>query len=137
MNTSSHAERVREYARRHYVEPARQRGDSTVQIVAGEVEKAVHLTNRTPLVCQALRSGKFLAQNHLVLEKWEGPKSGLSTTVRFFYRLTNEPGQSSSHAKQSPFLRLRGIAKDVFQELGGGEAFIQAERASWESRGDS
>lgn len=130
-------DRVREYARREYVEPARQRGDSTIQIVAGEVQKAVHLINRTPLVCQALRSRKFAEDNRLILEKWEGPPSGMGTTVKFFYRLARVPGESLRHTEQSPFLRLRGIGKDVFQSLGGGEAFIRGERAAWGSREDS
>jgi len=33
-----------------------------------------------------------------------------------------------------PFLELRGIAKDLFQELGGGEAFIRNERENFSER---
>lgn len=137
METDSPTELVREFARRNYIEPARLRGDSRVEIIAGDVEKAVHLSQRTPLVCQALKSRKFLKQNGLLLEKWEGPPSGLSTTVKFFYRLIKQPGESPRHDELSPFLRFRGIAKDVFDSLGGGEAFIQGERAAWQSREDS
>ena len=100
-----------------------------MQIVAGDVERAVNLRHRTPLVCQALRSRKFLEENHLVLDKEEGPPSGLGTRMKFSYRLIEV-----RHASQSPFLRLRGIAKEVFQSLGGGEAFIRGERAAWTSR---
>jgi hypothetical protein len=128
---------VREYARRNYIEPARLRGDSTIQIVAGEVQKAVDLKNLTPLVCQALRSRKFLEENHLILEKEEGPPSGMSTTMKFFYRLRRQPGESPKQLNQSPFLRLRGIGKDVFHSLGGGEAFIRGERAAWGPKEDS
>jgi|tagenome__1003787_1003787.scaffolds.fasta_scaffold19309963_1 hypothetical protein len=129
MGQTSHADRVRDYARQKYIEPARRRHDSTIRIVAGEVQKAVRLSNRVSLVCQALKSHKFLDENHLVLERWDGPPSGMSTTVTFTYRLAEEAGQSSSRPAESPFLRLRGIAKDVFQSLGGGEAFIRKERA--------
>ncbi len=52
----------------------------------------------------------------------------MSTTVTFTYRLTDEAGQSPSKPTEWPFLRLRGIAKEVFQSLGGGEAFIRKER---------
>jgi len=128
---------VRDHVRRNYIQPARQRGDLSIQIVAGEVEKAVHLSNRTPLVCQALRSRKFLEENHLIIEKEEGPPSGMSPTMKFFYRLAKVPGESRKPTGQSPFLRLRGIGKDVFQSLGGGEAFIRAERAAWGPREDS
>ena len=128
MGHPSHAERVREHARREYIEPARRRHESTISIVAGEVQKAVRLSNRVPLVCQALKSHKFLDENHLVLEKWEGPPSGMSTTVTFTYRLLDAAGQLPSPRADWPFLRLRGIGKEVFQSLGGGEAFIRKER---------
>ena len=132
----THADRVREHARREYVEPARRRRDPTVRIVAGEVQKAVRLSNRVALVCQALKSHKFLDENHLVLEKWDGPPSGMSTTVTFTYRLLDEAGQTSSQPAEWPFLRLRGIGKDVFQSLGGGEAFIRKEREQFYGPGE-
>jgi hypothetical protein len=37
----------------------------------------------------------------------------------------------SSRPAEWPFLRLRGIARDVFGSLGGGEAFIRKERESF------
>jgi len=72
----THADRVREHALLEYIKPAQARHESTVRIVAGNVQKAVRLSNRVSLVCQALKSRKFLDENHLVLEKWEGPPSG-------------------------------------------------------------
>lgn len=127
MERGIYSQRVREHARLEYIEPARRRGDSTVRIVAGEVQKAVRLSNRISLVCQALKSHKFLDENHLALEKWDGPPSGMSTTVTFTYRLTGQqPVTAEPH--ESPLLRLQGIAKEVFQSLGGGEAFIRSER---------
>src|SRR5580658_2635924 len=128
MPTLTHADLVREYARREYIEPAKARQESTIRIVAGDVQKAVHLSNRVPLVCQALKSRKFLNENHLVLEKWEGPPSGMSTTVVFTYRLLPLASQATSPQPEWPFLKLRGIAKEVFSSLGGGEAFLQKER---------
>ena len=124
----THADRVREHARHEYIEPARRRQQSTIRIVAGEVQKALRLSNRVPLVCQALKSHKFLDENHLVLEKWDGPPSGMSTTVVFTYRLMDDAGQTPGESAESLFLQLRGIGKEVFQSLGGGEAFIRKER---------
>ena len=121
-------EQIRDYVRREYIEPARKKKQSTIKVVAGDVHKAVRLSNRVPSVCQALRGKKFLEENHLVIEKCEGPKSGLSTTVTFTYRLTDPPGARSAPDVPFPFLRLRGIAKKVFQSLGGGEQFIRNER---------
>ena len=125
---ATHADRVRDYAREHYVEPARVRKESSIRIVAGEVQKAVRLSNRVALVCQALKSHKFLDENGLILEKWEGPPSGMSTTVAFIYRLKSQGGVLSGQRAEWPFLRLRGVARDIFGSLGGGEAFIRNER---------
>ena len=81
-----------------------------------------------PLICQALKSQKFLDDNHLVLEKWEGPNSGIGRTVTYTYRLLDEADRIPGLPQDDPFLRLRGIGKEVFQSLGGGEAFIRKER---------
>jgi 5-methylcytosine-specific restriction enzyme B len=133
----SHADRVREYARRQYIEPARARRQSTVRVVAGEVQKAVHLSNRVSLVCQALKSHKFLTENHLLLEKWEGPPSGMSTTVTFTYRMLDDLPQPSAQTEEWPFKKLRGVAREVFRSLGGGEAFLREEREKFHGSGDA
>lgn len=123
-------DRVREYARREYVEPARRHGEITVRIVAGDVHKGLGLHNRSPQVCSALRSQKFLEENHLALVKAEGPPGGMSTTMTFTYRILDS-GESGESAKADPLDRLWGIGKEVFQDLGGGEAFIRSERESF------
>jgi hypothetical protein len=128
MKASSDTERVRQYSSKQYIEPARKRGDVTVRIVAGDVHNAVHLSNRVPLVCQALESRKFIEENGLELEKVEGPPSGRSTTAAFTYRIKASGTTVSAETPEWPFLRLRGIAKDVFRSLGGGEEFIRNER---------
>lgn len=108
------------------MEPARLRGLTTVRIVAGEIHKGLGLRNQVPNVCQVLRSQKFLNENRLVLEKFEGPPSGLGTTATFTYRLAAEDAPQPEN--ELLFLRLRGIAKDTFASLGGGEKFIHGER---------
>ncbi len=132
----SHADRVRDYARQQYIEPARARRQTSVRVVAGEVQKAVHLSNRVSLVCQALKSHKFLTENHLLLEKWEGPPSGMSTTVAFTYRMLNDAPQPPIHGGEWPFKNLRGVAREVFRSLGGGEAFLNEERERFYGPGD-
>ena len=133
----THADRVRDYARREYIEPARARRQSTVRVVAGEVQKAVGLSNRVPLVCQALKSDKFLTENHLVLEKWEGPPSGMSTTVTFTYRILDAVQSPSTQPEEWPFQKLRGVAKEVFRGLGGGEEFLRKEREQFHGPGET
>lgn len=129
MEKQAYTERSRMYAAQHYVEPARRRGDKTVQITAGEVHKALGFKQRVPAVCQALQSRKFIEENRLTLEKIEGPPSGQSTRARFCYRLNDGGRPGEEKAVDDPFLKLRGIAKDAFLKLGGGEAFIRRERA--------
>jgi hypothetical protein len=121
------ADRIRVHLRSAYVDPARARHESTIRIVAGEVLKALHLQNRAPAVCQVLRGRKFLAENNLVLEKQEGPPSGLSTTATFVYSLRGHDQIPGDQAK-SDWDSLRGIAKKAFAALGGGEAFLKSER---------
>jgi hypothetical protein len=126
LNTSSLSDQVRNYASRQYIDAARRRGESVVQIVAGDVHKALKFSNRIAVVCNALSSKSFLQENKIVLESRVGPPSLVSTTVRFTYRLLRENG--GTPVSPSPFLGLRGVAKQVFHALGGGEAFIRAER---------
>src|SRR5471032_3171999 len=125
--------RVKEFVRLEYVEPALRRGDSKLEVVARNVHKSLGLNNRVPIVCQALKSRAFLEANHLEIKRIEGPPSGQGTRVKLTYRLMDRPSQSvqPSESEESPLLgllRLEGIGKEVFQSLGGGEAFIRRER---------
>jgi hypothetical protein len=120
------SDNIRDYARQQYVDPARRRGEQIVRIGAGEVHRGLRLHNLVPAVCSALRGTKFLTENNLRLEKTEGPPSGMSTTVVFTYRI--EGTQPRDNTSKSKFLQARGVAKEVFQALGGGEAFLKAER---------
>ena len=123
------SELVRQYARETFVRPARRRGQKCVSINVGEVHKAVALQNRVPLVCQALRSEKFLSANGLRLISQTGPPSGQSTTVTYTYEfIDNDVGVSTV---KDPWLALRGALRDVFSQLGGGEAYLRNERDSF------
>jgi 5-methylcytosine-specific restriction enzyme B len=132
MKAQTAADRIREHLKKQFLEPARLRGEITVRIVAGDIHKGLGLRNQVPNVCQVLRSQKFLNENRLVLEKFEGPPSGLGTTATFTYRLAAEG--ASQQEQESLFLRLRGIAKDTFASLGGGEKFIRGEREHFHQR---
>ena len=132
MTMQTAADRIRECLRRKFLEPARLRGLTSIRIVAGDIHKELGLRNQVPNVCQVLRSRKFLNENRLVLEKFEGPPSGLGTTATFTYRLAADGGPTPE--KESLFLGLRGIAKDTFASLGGGEKFIYGERESFYRR---
>jgi len=130
MPTTSDAERVRLWVEDHVIQPAKARGEKAVTVTAGEVHRNLGLKNRVPLVCQALKSKRLLEKNHLVLKEVSGPPSGLSTTLRITYEI------GDSAPPPNPFWGLRGIAKDVFKQLGGGENFIRQERESFSKATD-
>ena len=120
-----------------YVTPARQKGESVVQVRVGTVQKELGWTNRTPSVFSTLSSREFQKEAGVELvEKRGGPLSGgPSTTVQFVYRVLkgHEPRHGSeSAAKMIPngagLEKLYGILADEFAALGGGEAFLRAER---------
>jgi hypothetical protein len=125
----SDSDLVRQHASEAYLDAARRRGDKTVTINVGKVHRALALNNRVPLVCAALGSKKFLTENHLRLISKTGPPSGQSTTVTFTYEFDEAVQEPASGLEA--FLALRGIGKEVFASLGGGEAFIRRERAEF------
>jgi hypothetical protein len=133
--TASCADRVREYAARKFVEPARRRHDPVIHISVRDVHAALGLSNRFPLVCHALRSRKFLAANRLMLEGQDGPPSGQGSRVVLSYRLVDGPGPRSLSSQPS-LLSLRGLGKEVFRSLGGGEAFIRRGRERFYEAGE-
>ena len=124
--TTTSADAIRSFVRREYLEPARRRGLSHVRIVAGDVHRSLKLKNRVPNVCQVLDSQKFLEENHLVLEKKEGPPSGMGTRMVFIYRLGDKPGAETSSPS---FIKLHGILGKALAALGGGEVFLRRERS--------
>jgi hypothetical protein len=81
------------------------------------------------LVCSALASKKFITENNLRLISKTGPPSGQSTTVTYAFEILERSQQSSM--PQEPWTELRGVGKDIFAELGGGEAFLREERAQF------
>ena len=120
------SESVRQHAQDTYVGPARRRGDETLMINVGKVHAAMALRNRVPLVCQALKSDKFLKANGLKLISTVAPPSGQSTTVTYTYKF--DDAKLPTAPVQDPWTRLRGALKDIFSEFGGGEAYLQNER---------
>ena len=131
------ASAIREHAARTYVKAAKQRGLKEFTIRAGDVHREMGFKeNRVPAVCSALKSQKFLIENGLRLLEQSGPPSGMSTTVRMTYEFTEVSGDESQRSRPDSFLALRGILREVFQELGGGENFIRKEREAWGDKTD-
>jgi hypothetical protein len=129
ISLHSVSDRVRQHARDAYLRPARGRGEKSFSVNVGAVHKVLALSNRVPLVCAALKSKKFLEENALKLTSKTGPPSGQSTTVTFTYEIMGSSGKD--FAPTESLSGLRGIAKDLFRALGGGEAFIREERRNF------
>jgi hypothetical protein len=127
----SQTDHVRAVARKEFIEPARQRGEISVRVVAGDVQKRAGLVNRMPLVVQALKGKKFLQENGLTIEKCEGPPSGLSTTVTLTYRLADKPAAQKNEGILR-LLELRGIGKDWYKDEGGLSEKLRKDYEEWD-----
>jgi hypothetical protein len=136
-------DRVRRTATERYIVPARRRNETTVKIHSGSfgkflVQNNILPPNRFPIICNALKSGKFLKENRLVLEEIQGPPSGRSSTVTFVYKVEPEtlspPGSSPTpdSGGTNSFLTLRGILTTTYKQLGGAENFHSRERETWD-----
>jgi hypothetical protein len=127
----SDADQIRMHAREKYVLPARQRKQNRFSINAGNVVRELKIVGRAPAVCSALKTRRFLQSNDLRLVGASGPKSGQSTTVTYTYEFLE--GNRSFPEHDDSWKQLRGTLKDVFAELGGGEAYLRAERGAFYS----
>ena len=117
-----------------YVVPAREKGDQTIKVRVGNVQKELGWTNRTPSVFSTLQSKDFQREAGVeLIEKNGGPPSGgPSTTWQFVYRVLDSTAPLRSPEKAVSngvgLMDLYGIAADAFKQLGGGEEYLRRER---------
>lgn len=122
-------EEVQKYVRDAYVEPAKERGDTIVNIRAGDVHRDLHWSNRVPSVCTTLASQKFQRETGLKLISRQGPPSGYGPRAVFTYSFSAAQSTPREPETKKPRLEaLYGILADVFRELGGGEKYLRNER---------
>jgi hypothetical protein len=120
---------IRAHSRERYVLPAREKRIRRFSIRAGDVVNELGIGgSRAPAVCSALKTHQFLRENELRLIEATGPKSGQSTTVTYTYEFASA-GEAAT--AEDAWSKLRGALKDVFAELGGGEAYLRAERSNF------
>jgi hypothetical protein len=129
------SDRIRDYGREKYVKPARERHLQRFPIRTGDVVRSLKLNERVRQVCLALKSKVFLESNGLKLVDQSGPPSGQSTTVVYTYELA-EPSRPTSQSGQDGWTDLRGALKNVFADLGGGEAYLRGERENFYADAD-
>ncbi len=95
------------------------------------------MANRTPQVCSALKTPKFLDPNGLRLVETSGPPSGMGPTVVYTYEfrdLASNASASQVANTGSIYAKLRqmeGILGEAYKELGGAERAIREEREGY------
>lgn len=82
------ADKIREFVKKNYIDPARQSGQKTVTVRASEIHKAMGLEKRFPAICGAIDTDKFIKFASVVLYKRTGPLQ--SSTVLWTFDLLNE-----------------------------------------------
>jgi 5-methylcytosine-specific restriction protein B len=79
----THADEVREFCKREFIDPARARGEATVSIRAGDIHSALEFKNRMPLVCSALGTTTFEQMAKVKRIGIEGPTNGANAVFSF------------------------------------------------------
>lgn len=79
------ADEVREYVLVAIIKPARRKGEKTITVISGNIQKLMGIDERNPLVCGSLDTNKFLTYADLKLISREGPKQ--SSTVKWVFEI--------------------------------------------------
>ena len=132
------SDQVRSVALDRYVKPALRSGQTSFSIqvrdVLDDLAPLGFPANSTPLVCNALRSSKFLKPSGLTITSVDGPPSKLSTTVVIHYRVAEagagvreDSVSAEDGAARAKRLAegLRGLLKEELKEYGGAEGFVR------------
>lgn len=82
------SDRVREYVKRKYIDPAKKAGKKSLSVRAGDIHRELGFLRRIPVVCSALRSRKFQKNCDIELAYVDGTNN--TTTTKFTYRLNQD-----------------------------------------------
>lgn len=74
---------IRQYVIEHWLEPARRSGANSVTVRAGDVHKAMGLSNAYPAVCSVLGSNKFATEASVIVDRRDGPANGANAYFTF------------------------------------------------------
>lgn len=77
------ADRIRHFAVENYITLARQRGQRTMRLKAGEIHRAMGLSNAMPAVVSAIEARKFRDLARVTLLERTGPHAGSTVTWVF------------------------------------------------------
>jgi hypothetical protein len=128
-------DQTKRFAIENYIEPARHRGETQVQIRVGTIIKELGWRNRTPSVYSTLISEEFQRQAGVrLLEKSGGPASGgPSTTWTLRYELQDKSSLAQPPKPEGGLLSFFGSWAAMFQQVGGSEAFLRSLREDFGS----
>lgn len=145
------SDKIRDLAKARYVGPAIAAGQHEISIRVRDILTDLEAEGlagggRTPQICSALRTGKFLRDNGLEIERVEAPPSGQSPTVVYHYRLARQNlsrGPDQFRSGMNPAVaegadawaervtsKIRGLLKDEIAEFGGTEGFMRWVRSN-------
>jgi hypothetical protein len=131
------SEEVQLFFQDNYVVPARQRGQASVEVKAGDIHTKLGWSRRVPLVCAALSSKKLQRKVGVRLTGKEGPPSGQSPTVIYRYEILEREDPSGLRDDPSSpkrgLLAAYGVAAHLYRQVGGGDAFLKSEREDFGS----
>jgi hypothetical protein len=87
----SQADRIRRFIVENYVSPARERNDSVIELVSGEVHNAMGLQDALPAVCSAIEGKALAKQAKVKLLDRQSPigSDKPSSTIRYRFELQN------------------------------------------------
>lgn len=77
------ADRIRQYVLEHYIEPAREADQDSVDVLVRDVNKALGLNQAWPNICQALEGGKFQEEAQIGPPERIGAEMSSATIFRF------------------------------------------------------
>jgi hypothetical protein len=133
---------IRHYMRIRYFEPARRRKETLVTLRAGDLHRELGLRNRVPNVCQVMESKVLEKEAGVKVSSKQGPPSGRGTSLTVTYTVDlHEPSPAAANPAKPASLRdhpgvalfyaLRGSGVGLYDEDGGGEAWLDRERDSF------
>ena len=129
--TMKGADIIRTYVVERYIEPARRRGAKAVTVVAREVLRGLGYDgDQAPAVCSALPVQKFLKEQGLTVDV-QGPPSKQSTTTTFTFHFSGRKKPDGGRRALDAIRDLRGVGRETFAALGGGEQWLRRERESF------
>ena len=124
------ADRIREYAVEHYIEPARRAGERRVSIRAGDLHNALGLKQAHFNVCQALDGSKFHRQAGVKIVYYKGPPSRRGPSAEFVFSILPQPVHTQAddwrrRVMELPMGEFQGLIGDYLKAKGFSDADVE------------